>query len=665
MSASRASAASAPARPRPAGREARKREMPARLSMGSAPLLAVVAAAGLMLVALGNNAARESLGSAPLLFWSGLSLTYGPIAYRLLSRSASRAERIALVLILGMALYGVKILHSPVSFDLHDELGTWRQTSDLIANGHYLSFNPLVEGYAGYPTLSSVTAALAQLCHLNIFHAGLIMIGIARATLMLALFLFLERVTGSARCAGVGAAIYACNPSFLYFDSQFGYESLALPVAGALLLVTLLWTGEGRPEGRRPWLEVLAALAVLICTLTVTHHMTSYAVLAFLLAWVATAWLVGGRLSRRAAINSRSWRWPLVEMPGPGWIRVGPLVPALLLAATVAAWFFLVAHKVTVAELGGTLTGVVESTVGLIFGSHGPKTLFQSSGQTNSFAARVLALASVVPLLLAIPFGLWRTWRRGSNPPIWKVLALAGSLFPVTLGLRLTLEGTETSQRASEFVFLGLAFLVAILVEGWSDRPRRHLATVGRNAALAALATVIFLGGFVIGESPVTRQPGPFLVSAESRSVSSEGLAASHFAARNLRPYSEILSDRPNATFLASYAHLNPLLGYVAGVPVTQVFFGRTFTPEDRTIIGDGHIRYIVVDGRQSRSLPVVGIYFERYEPHAFAHRKPIGEADLQKFGFAHGFNRIYSNGPIVIYDTTSLPPEKHAPGGP
>ena len=73
-----------------------------------------------------------------------------------------------------------------------------------------------------------ITAPLAQLADIGIFLSGTIVIGTARLVLMLALFLFLERVIGSARAAGIGVAIYACNPSFLYFDSQFGYESLAL-----------------------------------------------------------------------------------------------------------------------------------------------------------------------------------------------------------------------------------------------------------------------------------------------------------------------------------------------------------------------------------------------------------------------------------------------------
>jgi hypothetical protein len=665
MSASDTTASQAAARAHP--REKRsyrdQRRRSDSMSLGAAPLLALIAAGGLVLVALGNNAAREALPSAQALFWAGLSLTYGPIAFRLLSTSASREERVALVLILGTALFGVKILHSPVGFDLHDELATWRQTSDLINSGHYLSFNPLVEGYAGYPTLESVTAALARLCHLSIFHTALIVIGIARATLMLALFLFLERVTNSSRSAGVGVAIYACNPSFLYFDSQFGYESLALPVAAALLLLVLLWTGEGqgRRRGSRP--ELLAAIAVLTCTLTITHHMTSYAMLAFFLTWTAIAWLTNRDFGEKLPLNSPATAI-VDDVPGPRWTRLGPALPALMLAATVAVWFFFVAEQATVAELGGTLSGVFDSTIGLILGSNGPKTLFQSSGQSNSLAARALALASVVPLLAAIPFGLWRVWRRRDAPPLWKVLALVGALYPLSLGLRLTLAGTETSQRASEFVFLGLAFLVAILIPDWTGRPDRRGWGIGRNAGLAALATVIFLGGFVIGESPVTRQPGPFLISAESRSVSAQGIAASKFAAQHLPPRSQILADRPNATFLASYAHLDPLLGYIANIRVASVFFTKEFTPADRKVIGDGHIRYIVVDGRLSHTLPVVGIYFERYEPNAFNHRRPISRAALQKFHLGIGFNRIYSNGPIVIYDTSSLPPEKRALGG-
>ncbi len=622
-----------------------------RLSLGAAPYLAVIGAAGLLVIAIGNNAARESASGAELLFWSGLVLIYAPFAFRLFSTSASRTERIALALLLGLILFFVKVLHSPANFDLHDELGTWRQTSEILRTGHFFSANPLVEGYAGYPTISAVTAALVQLGHLSIFHAALVVSAVARLTLMLILFIFLERVSGSTRAAGIGMAIYACNPNFLYFDSQFAYESLALPIAAALLLITYLWTQHSYLHQIRLRSEFLVAIAVLVPTLTITHHMSSYAMLAFFLLWAGIEGLLRWRPLTRltgggGAINSASAEHrPLLA---------GPLLPALLLVGAIGLWFTFVAGAVTRAELGGTLSSAVKSLVGLVFGTGAPKTLFQSSAEENPLIVRLLAIASVIPLLAMIPFGLIRTWRRPS-PSIWKALAVVGALYPVTLGLRLTLAGTETSQRASEFVYVGLAFLAAILL---SNLPRRARGKIHAVHALgfAGIATIIFLGGFVVGESPETRQPGPFLVSAEARSVNAASIAAAQFAARHLSPHTPILTDRPNTTFLASYSHLDPVQGYIDGRSITTIIFDKKFTSVDKRLIKDGELGYLVVDGRLSRELPASGIYFDRYEPHAFAHRTPISHHALTKFQLTDGLNRIYANGPIVIYETSETP---------
>ena len=153
--------------------------------------------------------------------------------------------------------------------------------------GHLLSANPLIVSTAGFPGLEAVTASVAQLAGLSIFHAGLIVLGLARLTFVVVLFLFIERVTRSARAAGIGVAVYACNPSFLYFDAQFAYESLALMIAATLLLVAVRWSEPERPDRPRPVRGLVGAMALLAATLTITHHMTSYALLAFLVAWAA------------------------------------------------------------------------------------------------------------------------------------------------------------------------------------------------------------------------------------------------------------------------------------------------------------------------------------------------------------------------------------------
>ncbi len=138
---------------------------------------------------------------------------------------------------------------------------------------------------AGFPGLEALTASVAQLAGLSIFHAGLIVLGLARLTFVVVLFLFIERVTRSARAGGIGVAVYACNPSFLYFDAQFAYESLALMIAATLLLVAVRWSEPEWPDRPRPVRGLVWAMALLAATVTITHHMSSYALLAFLAVW--------------------------------------------------------------------------------------------------------------------------------------------------------------------------------------------------------------------------------------------------------------------------------------------------------------------------------------------------------------------------------------------
>jgi hypothetical protein len=617
-----------------------------RLSLGAAPALALTSAVGVLMVALGDNAARLDLGEAQPLFWSGLIVIYAPIALRLLSRSASREERIALALLLGGALYVVKVVYEPTSFTLHDELATWRQTSDLIRDGKPLTENPLVTGYAGFPGLELFTAALSHLAGVKIFLSGTIVIGLARLALMLALFVFLERATRSPRAAGVGVAIYACNPSFLYFDSQFGYESLALVIAAGLLLATLSWSD---PESRKRAGNakgLVAAMALIAATLAVTHHLTAYAMVGFLVLWTLTiAFGEAGASGGEEPIN----RPPTHAR----WVY-GPGLPALFMAIAAGGWFAFEASHVTTAELGHVLTEAVESLVHLITGESGSKTLFQSAGQTNTTAARILGVASIVPLLAVIPLGLLRTWRGKDVNPLWRALSVVALFYPVTMALRLTQAGTETSQRASEFVFVGVAFVCGLLLVElrWPvRRARQALLTLG----LTVLSTAIFLGGFIVGESPVTRLPGTFLVGGEARAISPQGVVAAQFAASKLPAGSRVLVDRPNSTLVSSYGRLDRVSGSIEGIPVSRVFFSERFDRIDQQVISNDAIDYIVVDRRLSHEPPAGGYYFESTEPGANSHDEPIDVASIRKFNHVRGLSRIFDNGAIAIYDTRGL----------
>jgi len=632
----------------------RARSLPSRLerqrsAFGATAPLALLVGVGLLLIAFGNNAAREEADHSQLLFWGGLVLIYAPITLRLLSTSTSRLECMALSMLLGAGLFMVKILYNPIGFIPHDEMATLRQTWEFLETGRFFSDNPVVQGYAGYPGLEAVTAALTEVFGRSTFVAAMIVIGLARTILMLALFLFLERVSGSHRVAAIGVAVYVCNPSFLYFDSQFGYESLALPIGAALLLVSLRWAAAPATERNLNSRGVIAAMAILAATLVTTHHLTSYAMLSFLFVW---ALLI--ELGRRDLLSGRiAATRPLDPSHEPGfkWFD-GPALPALFLTAGVAFWLIFVAGDVTGSELTSVFTDAVESVVNLVTGQSGSKTLFATgNAETNTTIARLFGIASIIPLLFVIPFGLRRSWLRKGSSALWRALSLVALLYPVTLGLRLTQAGTETSQRASEFVFVGLAFVAGMLVAGL-PRPASAWGRTGGRIAITALATIVFIGGFIVGESPLTRQPGPYIVGAESRSVSPEVLAAARFADKHLPPRSRVLADRVNSTLIAALGHLDPVIGSVKGIPVSHVFFVKKYDHQAQEVISEDAIDYIIVDRRFIETEPASGFYYERNER---SNGKTISREALQKFADLKGLDRVYDDGAIAIYDTSQL----------
>jgi len=590
--------------------------------------LAVLSALGVLLVAFGNNAARTSGAAAQPLFWAGLVLIYAPIAFRLLSRSASRTERMVLVCVLSVTLFLVKVLYSPVRFEFYDELGWWRATHDLLRTGNPFSSNPLVVTTPGFPGLDLFTAPLSQLGQLSIFDSGTIVVGIVRTVMMVALFLFFERATCSTRAAGIAVAVYACNPSFLYFNAQFAYESIALLLGVTLLLLTVRWSDSAKLEvaGVR---SLGIAIVLVAVALAVTHHMTSYGIFGLLTLWAILTLLQDKQV-------------PLIRTAA---------MPAIALGVAASAWFAFVAGGVTVTELGGVLGSAIRSFFDLLLGGAGPKKPFEAGGQTNSTLARGIAVVSVLTLIAVIPVGLRKLWRGSRSDPLRWTLALVAILYLAMLGLRLTANGTETSQRASEFVFIGLAYLAATVVVD----VRRVAASRRWALGLTVLGTLVFLGSFIIGEPPQGRQPGSFLVSAERRSVSAQGLAAAEFAANDLPPNSRILVDHANATLMGSFGGLDPITTKVAGTPISRVYTDPTFAAPARRVIVRGRIDYIVVDRRLARSVPVGGYYFTREEPNAYSITKPISRQALTKFSDVSGLAKVYGNGTIAIYDTSGL----------
>jgi hypothetical protein len=572
-------------------------------------LLACAMAAGLMIVALAGVAARDGTGGAHALLWAGLLVIFVPGVLHAWS-APPRGEAVFGAILTGVSLYLVKVLNSPLHFTLHDEFSTLRTTVDIERHGTLFQANPLIEVHPFYPALELVTSAVSSVTGLSIFVSALVVIGVLRVALMAALFLLFERAA-STRVAGLAAVLYACNPNFVLFDSQWAYESFALPLA----LVVLAMAAQGRRA---------ALLAIpIVMTLCVAHPLTSVALTAFLLVWAACdLWT-----ARRTRGRARRELWLL----------------ALVGAACMAIWALLVARNVG-GYLGPVLGKAGHGLVDLLLGESGPKRIFGGAGVPDvPLVERLVGMGSVLLALTAVALGAWIVWRRFN--PLAGALTAAALVYPVSLPLRLTESGTEISNRASEFVFVGVALLAALVL---TERSGRRLAM----PLAAALAGVALLGGLVVGTARSARLPGDYRVVADESSIEPEGRAAAAWARTELGPGNRIFTDRINSLLMGSLGLQEPLVGAIDGRPVPRLLTAPDVDDDVRYVVAHDAVGYLVADRRLTTALPEVGVYFDREEPGAYRHARPIEPRALAKWDAVCPVGRAFDSGNLVVYDT-------------
>jgi hypothetical protein len=558
-------------------------------------------------------------------------LLFVPIAARLVGAEAGPAERAGLLALVGIGLYAVKFMYSPLHFDYPDELQHWRTANDIVQSGHLFRDNSILPVSPFFPGLESATITVAALSGLSIFWAGTIVVGVARLTFVLVTYLFFREVSGSARVAGIAVLIYMANPNFVYFNAQFAYESLGLPCA-SLAMFVLARRGRAIP-GMGPGLSVVLLLAM--GAVVLTHHMTSYSLTFFLLIWSAFTFLVA--LRRPATV-------PLPRLRiGGATVLLGVVAIAWLLYVATLAIYYLAPHVVV----------GFDELFRLMAGEAVGRELFRdATGQQAPLWERLVGYASAALVLLGLPFGLRLVWRdhRASAPAL--ALAFVALLYPATLPLRLTPLGVATAGRLPEFLFFGIGLVLALFA---ADLLPAHRPSWLRQAALTASIAVMFMGGMLVGWGPPRRLPGPYLVAADVRGVDAEGIAATRWSPSHLGPGNRMSTDRINGLLMGSYGEQRVVTGLSDRRDFTPIFFAPEFTPFVEGIIANGDIHYLVVDLRLSEGLPLTGIYYDTVEPDTFRHTKPMDLAALTKFDGARSVDRIYDSGAIVIYDTGRL----------
>src|SRR6185312_4615280 len=348
-----------------------------------------------------------------------------------------RRERVGLLLVLQVLLYFVTMLQYPLTFSSFDEFAHWRTAQDISVTGHLFQDNSLLTISPIYPGLEMVTNAVSDLTGLSLTLSGHIVVGVGHLLLVLALYLLFERVTGSARLAGIATALYMTNPHYVFFDAQYAYESIALPMAVFVLFVAARAVHLG--DTLRTRLGFIIAAIVGVWTVVVMHHLTSYALMGFLLLWMLASLL----RSRRT------------------WDSVSLGIFVLLGLASVAFWLVYTQSR-ALAYLTPVVAGAIHQFQLILAGEAATRQLFHDyGGDVTPLWQRVMASGSVGLILVGIVPGIFWIWRNRVNAAVL-ALAVWALLYIPSQALRLSQAGIEVADRATEFVFLGLATVLAI-----------------------------------------------------------------------------------------------------------------------------------------------------------------------------------------------------------
>jgi hypothetical protein len=578
--------------------------------------IALCCGAGLLLCSFANTLSREGMEPS-LLYWAGILVVALPVFWRLTSREASTAERLTLVCLLGLSLYAVKVVRDAPLFSFSDE-PVHAFNADQIVNHHHLfRFNPILPVTPNYPGLEGATSALMGLTGLSSYGAGIVIVGAARLSLMIGLFLLFTRIGGSARTAGLAAAIYAGNFNFFFWGAQFSYESIALP-----LFVVLLMAVAERDASPRQWANEWAVPIVLgIAAIVVTHHLTSYAVAVFLTVLALVYWAL-----------RRNWSWP------------NPWRYAIFAAALAIAWLILVANS-TFGYLGPVIGEAFEAIFNTASGDAPPRGLFQGKGSSippTPILARGVALLAVALLAAGVLFGLRVFWRRYRKEPFALIFAAASIAFFGTLLLRLAPAAWETGNRLSEYLFVGLAFIAALAgLQDW--RPAKW-PWLGR-ASLTASLGIVLIGGAIAGWPWDLQLASPIRVSAEERTISSAPLALAEWAKHNIPAEERFGASTADARMLMAPGER---VAFAGKTPDIQDILEETsFSDWELPLLRREGIRYVVTDRREISSDATRGYSFSirGEEPEL------MPQATVSKFAELPGAMRIYSSGDISVYD--------------
>lgn len=579
-------------------------DSPSRVPSAPSGPLAELTAAGLVAVGAAlviwayRIAPTARIQSYDPIFWAGMVLAYLAIAWR----AVSGRYAVFWLGLLGLFTMLPEFWMSPSGPTGFDETAHFALLRNVISAGHLFQYTPSLTIGTFYPGLESAAATLHWLTGLPPWDSALALLAVAHCLLPVQVYYIARALSVPHRWAAAAGVVYAANPSFVYFDAQFAYESVALLFMLTIIRMYVETLTAERSRGLT-WRQSLSAsllIALISFGLVMTHHLTSLAGIALLLAGAFFLKPRSGLADRKGGWRRLFVRW----------------MPVFTLAMCMGLWLVFVAPT-TAAYLFGHVSSTASEVVALVThskaSSGATRTLFSHSDSPSYERAAAIA----APIMIAVAF-LFTGIRWLQKPPLrsnflWPFVIIATYL--VSLPLTLIGAGAEPAHRIWAFTFVGIGLLPAALVtlfELDKRRPwvKRTTATVG-----AAVLAVVFVGHVAVGASPDSRFPGPYQFGSDTRSVTPETLKFAYWVQAHLGPGAHVVTDRFTGLALTAHADAVTPVQY-SGLPIASIWYiPGPPAPALMSAMESQGYDYIAVDIRDAQYTPTGPALFYPGEP--------------------------------------------------
>jgi hypothetical protein len=624
------------AAPRPA---AKRRRWPFILGV------AACAAAGMAAIVKSYLIAQTTLSNEAefIWFWAGLSVMEIPLIVVIARRRTGAAARSALLLVIAFASYAPKLLRDPGAPAYHDEYAHWRATHDIIASHQLFQPAQIVPIIGGYPGLHAATAVIVDITGLSIWQAATILLLLCHVALLAGIVTLARTIGLDSRTATLAAVVYGFNASFLYFDTQFAYESMAMTlVVWSLAAFTQAIRAQPGPH-RSAW-RCLTVMLSFGCA--ITHHLTTIELTLVMLT-------VSVALSLPRAARSDGWQ----DTARTAW----SLTAFTLVAIT--CWITGVAPG-TMAYLSPYLGAGLSQLVQMLSGSSSGRQLFSASlspwwEHAAAFGVTLVALVFAAAGLLLLR-QRWRDGRlaAGRERALLLAYTVVGLVyFPSTVFI-FSPSGAEGARRSWAVSWVGLSMLTALAAAwliDWASLRRRAAARWAALGMLIVMTATALVGGTAAGLDASYRFPGPYLFGSDARSDTPELDAMAQWFLARFGQGHRLITDRFTGLLMAS-SGLQDTAVPSAAFPVWDLYIaqpGRPLGPPFLfTELSNGHYRYLVVDKRMATDAPQLGIYFEGNEPRDFVlpNGQPIFSGRLAKFNGILWMSKIFESDNYAVY---------------